>query len=295
MEIYKIQNKNNKKSYVGITTQGWQKRVKRHFKDAETGGNYKLHNAIRKHGVDNFERTLLETCQTIEELKQREAYWIDVLKLNDDNFGYNMTQGGDGTFGLWHSEATKELQRRSANSRTSNAFVPIEITDGKTSIMFKNMTTAAKALGLNRNTVNNQLWRSGENHIRVTFQGVRLTLKRRDDLKTTLKPKLTKRDRDLEQVKQHMKMMQDKSSKARKENPEQYAHKQRMAKKALDIYQWDLDGSLIAIHRGARQAAEKTGVSRGGIRNCIRKKSYICKGFIWTLNVADKEMIMRLN
>lgn len=48
--------------------------------------------SMRKHGFENFEFTILETCD-VDKLDAREVHWITVLKtLSPD--GYNLTSGG---------------------------------------------------------------------------------------------------------------------------------------------------------------------------------------------------------
>jgi hypothetical protein len=44
-------------------------------------------------------------------LKEKEKYWIKFYNSMDQNVGYNLTAGGDGTFGKKHSDETKEKIR----------------------------------------------------------------------------------------------------------------------------------------------------------------------------------------
>lgn len=79
--------------------------------------NIKLHNAIRKYGVENFNITLLEQCESKIQLDERERYWIKALNAQDSTVGYNMASGGEGGSGgphflnHRHSEKTKQMMR----------------------------------------------------------------------------------------------------------------------------------------------------------------------------------------
>jgi group I intron endonuclease len=87
MIIYKTTNLKNGKFYIG--------------KDAKNNPNYLgsgilLKNAISRYGKRNFKKEILEQCDTIIELNEREQYWINVLSSTDKNIGYNIAKGGDG-------------------------------------------------------------------------------------------------------------------------------------------------------------------------------------------------------
>lgn len=90
--IYKVTNKENKKSYIGQTTQEPEVRWYHHLEDASLGSDLKFHRALRKYGKDGFDWEIIETVEP-EKLNEREKYWIAFY----DSFhnGYNSTIGGD--------------------------------------------------------------------------------------------------------------------------------------------------------------------------------------------------------
>ena len=113
-EVYKVVNIINGKIYVGITNQGYKIRWYKHCSDAIHDSSFPIHQAIRKYGVANFTVEVLEVCENIDLLKEREQYWIKELNSRTINGeGYNLTDGGDGTFGRKHSKETKEKIRAS--------------------------------------------------------------------------------------------------------------------------------------------------------------------------------------
>jgi group I intron endonuclease len=86
MHIYKTTNKITGKFYIG-------KEVG--YKTYYLGSGKLLLQAIEKHGKENFIKETLEHCNSVEQLNEREIYWID--KLNAlGNQGYNMATGGTG-------------------------------------------------------------------------------------------------------------------------------------------------------------------------------------------------------
>ena len=63
-----------------------------------------FHNALLKYGLDSFETEVIETCDTIDQLNERERHWIATLNTISPN-GYNIEEGGKH---FLMSEATKE-------------------------------------------------------------------------------------------------------------------------------------------------------------------------------------------
>lgn len=107
-DVYKITNKLNNKHYIGITSKGISARIKEHIYTAERDPVFPIHRALNKYGKDNFTFELLDfSCNSWEELTEKEKYYINLYKSNDREFGYNLTEGGDGTVGYKHTEEAK--------------------------------------------------------------------------------------------------------------------------------------------------------------------------------------------
>ena len=91
--IYKITNLNNKKVYIGQST-NIKERLRTHIKKglgADTPGNNKLYKAMFADGVENFLYEIIEKCPR-EELNDKERYWITYFGAQE--YGYNETKGG---------------------------------------------------------------------------------------------------------------------------------------------------------------------------------------------------------
>ena len=87
--IYKTTNLINGKIYIG-------KRQKQEFDKYYLGSGIYLKKAIEKYGKENFSCEIIDECNSIEELNEREIYWIDKLNSRIKSIGYNISKGGDG-------------------------------------------------------------------------------------------------------------------------------------------------------------------------------------------------------
>lgn len=103
----------NGKKYVGITKNTQQRWC--------YGNGYKKHTffwkAIVKYGWDNFQHIILLDGLTEEQAKEHEKFFIALFKSNDYNFGYNLTNGGDGTSGYKHTKEAKEKIGKASHER----------------------------------------------------------------------------------------------------------------------------------------------------------------------------------
>lgn len=99
MIIYKLTNIRNGKIYIGQDSKNNPKYL---------GSGVYLLNAQKKHGRDNFIKEIIEYCEDIDELNQKERYWIAFYNSTDPNIGYNLSPGGNSTLG-WHMTDAQKL------------------------------------------------------------------------------------------------------------------------------------------------------------------------------------------
>lgn len=86
--IYITENLVNGKKYVGM--------CKNTHRDNYLGSGKLLKAAIKKYGRHNFERVIVEECETFDDLSQAEKAWISKLDaVNSDQY-YNLYDGGFG-------------------------------------------------------------------------------------------------------------------------------------------------------------------------------------------------------
>jgi hypothetical protein len=99
--IYKITNIHNNKKYIGLTTKTAKKRWDQHVATANGDGKDSkaiFKKAIRKYGTESWVVETIDSADTLEELKQKEIYWIEELNtyaFDKNGWGYNSTRGGD--------------------------------------------------------------------------------------------------------------------------------------------------------------------------------------------------------
>lgn len=94
MVVYKATNKVNNKSYIGQTTYTIGKRSHEHIKFSEYGSSTIFHKAIRKYGEENFKWEVICECKDIDELNEKEQYYIKEHNTFMIDGGYNMNFGG---------------------------------------------------------------------------------------------------------------------------------------------------------------------------------------------------------
>jgi len=99
--VYKATSPSGK-VYIGITITTLKERIRTHLRGVEKGSKIPFHEAIRKYKLKNIKWEIIARAKTWDELCKLETKYI---KLYDSyNNGYNLTLGGDGTFGLKHDE-----------------------------------------------------------------------------------------------------------------------------------------------------------------------------------------------
>lgn len=96
MIIYKATNKKTHLSYVGQTLRDLKFRKAEHLRRAQQADRTRptiFHKAISEYGSGEFEWTILEVCSSLEQLNEREKFYIKLLNTQSPN-GYNQTTGG---------------------------------------------------------------------------------------------------------------------------------------------------------------------------------------------------------
>lgn len=109
--IYQYTNKINNKKYVGQTN-NFQRRLNEHkscsFNPKSVNYDDKIHQAIRKYGLSNFDIEVLEVinnADNYELVNEREAYWIKEKESLITQWGYNILEGGKN---CWRSFLTPD-------------------------------------------------------------------------------------------------------------------------------------------------------------------------------------------
>jgi len=103
MVIYETINKINGKHYIGKDSNN----------DPSYFGSGKLiRRALKKYGKENFVKTILEHCTSIEHLNEREKHWIKITNAQNNPMYYNIAAGGDGGDHFTNNPNREEIRVR---------------------------------------------------------------------------------------------------------------------------------------------------------------------------------------
>ncbi len=103
MQVYKITNLLNGKIYIG----------KDEGDRIDYMGSGKLIRlAIKKYGLENFRKEIVESVNDRELLKERERFWINHFNATDKSIGYNIAVGGDGGDTMTYHPDLPEIRKK---------------------------------------------------------------------------------------------------------------------------------------------------------------------------------------
>lgn len=143
MIVYKITNIINNKVYIGQTIQKLEARWKKHC--GKHNGCLAISSAIKKYGKENFIIQQLDTAETMDQLNEKEIYWIAFYNSTNNKIGYNLTFGGknakrteetckrigDSKRGIKPSEETRKKLREARACRVFSEETKKKISDSK--------------------------------------------------------------------------------------------------------------------------------------------------------------------
>jgi group I intron endonuclease len=114
--IYKITNMINNKIYIG-------KRITRNIipDDNYFGSGKLIKRAIKKYGLENFTKEILEICDA-KSIDEKEIFWIGEYKSMDSLIGYNIAKGGNGGDLLTNNPDREDIIKRMTESMKSRIF-----------------------------------------------------------------------------------------------------------------------------------------------------------------------------
>ncbi|HSH52732.1 MAG TPA: GIY-YIG nuclease family protein [Bacteroidales bacterium] len=140
MIIYKATNEINGMSYIGQTVNTLKIRKGQHIRSTKTP----FHKALLEYGEDNFKWAVLCECESIEEMNEKEVYYINHFNTLYPK-GYNMIEGDSGI--------THELTRiRLSDSMKGNANGSkrfLILTPQKECVIVENLKKYCKEFGIN--------------------------------------------------------------------------------------------------------------------------------------------------
>lgn len=262
--IYKITNKLNNKCYIGQSIH-IQKRFEEHIKSEL---NLPLYKAFKKYGIDNFLFEVVEECKK-EELNDKEVYYIKFFHSCIDEWGYNLTYGGDGNSAGVSNITRKKISESRKGIKNPMFGKPLSKKSlAKRSITYKNTL---------KNMTKEQKQKWIENN-RKGHLGQKISEEQKEKISNSLK----------EFYKNHPEKRQEisKKGKGKKRSKEFCENLSIIRRKEMQSYckrviQYDLQGNYITFYDSLGEAEEKTGVIRSSISKCCIGKMHTAGGYLW--------------
>lgn len=84
------------------------------------GSGKLLKQAIKEFGKKSFLCEMIDTAETLNELLEKEKYWIEKFDARNPSIGYNILEGGSGCFGVIFSEEEKERRSKFMTEQNLN-------------------------------------------------------------------------------------------------------------------------------------------------------------------------------
>jgi group I intron endonuclease len=114
--VYKLTCRETGKSYIGVSNNP-KRRLWEHRKCARLNPKFVIHHAMKKHGPDTFDLTVLyENSDKRYVYEEMEPFFINEYKTLVPQ-GYNMTTGGEGSPTLTTSEETRYKRSEAAKAQ----------------------------------------------------------------------------------------------------------------------------------------------------------------------------------
>lgn len=113
--VYCCKNIVNNKTYIGYTQTSLYRRKISHYASSRknTSNNY-FKSALSKYKESDFLWFVLFRSNSLDELKEREKFFIKLFKSNNRLFGYNLSSGGEQCF--FNEEVRNKISKK-AKSR----------------------------------------------------------------------------------------------------------------------------------------------------------------------------------
>jgi group I intron endonuclease len=263
MFIYKTTNLVNGKIYIGQTIGDRPNYI---------GSGKLLKAAINKYGKENFKREILEYCDNVDHMNEREVIWIARYDSTNQKIGYNLEHGGNGK-GKVNEETKKKMRGRKVSEETIKKMSEAQKGRKVSEEHRKKLSEATKGRKLSEQHRKklSEVWK-GRKHSEET-------IKKMSEAKQNISEETRKRMSEAakNRSEEHRKKLSE-ATKGRKLSEE---HIKKMSEAfKIKVIQLTLDNLKVKIWGGARDA-DKFGFHHSAISACCKGKVKTHKGFKW--------------
>ncbi len=256
--IYRILNKITKKCYIGETKcKDVARRWSQHKQTIERGkGCPALRDAVKKHGIENFEFAVLIICFDEDRFTyEREC----IHKYNSivPN-GYNITKGGEGGGfqGKIHTDQAKTvIKNKLKQKHIDNPSLKNQISESNKTLM-SNPDVRCK---IKNGILNSDKWKKVVENMRTGDHKNCNKIKHREEIKKKISESLKKYHST------HATFATERDNKL-----------------GTKIKQYDMNDNLLNEHISINAASRKSGVPRTSISAQLKDNTRTGGGFVWT-------------
>lgn len=118
--IYKTTNLKNGKIYIG-------QHKHPHFDPHYFGSGVWFKKVFLANGKENFHCEIIEKCDSLEEMNNREEYWIERCQSRNPHIGYNLAKGGEQIYCGCTEKERKLISRRLLDATAYNIYDEINV------------------------------------------------------------------------------------------------------------------------------------------------------------------------
>ncbi len=258
----------NNKAYIGIAkgnpTNRWGENGKKYKKDSQPV----FHNAIQKHGWDGFEHIIWAINLEHDEAKHIEKMLIALFQTNcrrykNPEYGYNETDGGDGSSG--------RNQRKEAREKIGNSH------RGKPLSKEQRDKISKSLMGHTGTMLGKHHSQETRDKMSKSHTGMVFTDEHRKNMSIANQKETAgfHNHRHTEEAKQK----QREATTARNATPEWKLNNElKLSKK---IVQCNMENDIIAVWNSIKTAAGELNICKSGIIRCCQHKHQSAGGFRW--------------
>lgn len=293
-DVYKITDLTNNKIYVGGTTKGLSTRFRLHVIKAETDPSTPLQKAIAEKGKDKFKIELLEMCNNLDHLNEREIFWIATLGATNPEIGYNNNIGGG--IVRMSEEAKEKISNlhKGKISEKRKAVLQYDL-NGNFICEYPSLVEAAEKNNITKasilNVINKTATYPTSNNPYVW------------DYKENFVTPPIKIDINLYYKDVNYRSIMGEDCIAARDKSHDLVKDGNFTKLAKGVDQYTVDGKFIKTFRSIAEASKETGISTTSIRTYLNDPEYFNKlknkakaKFIWkastTAEIISKEEVL---